>query len=80
MPLTKHQLGLLREIGDNKIALDETMSDWMREQLADLIFHSPKLIDTVGPSVFLTAAGSSLISGLKNQAAALTPDKRREET
>jgi len=66
--LTQQQLGLLRDIGDNKIALDETMSDWMREQLTDLIFHDPMLIDTVGPSIFLTAAGRQL----------LTPAKQRE--
>lgn len=60
--LSATQIGIMRDIADNKIDLDE-ISDWMRDQLKDLIFlPGPMLISTQGPSVVLTTAGQIALS------------------
>lgn len=63
--LTPTHVGILRDIKANKISLDE-MSDWMRERLVELVFHSPQLIDVDGPAVFLTDAGKLKLSEHKS--------------
>ncbi len=57
MPLTRTQIGLLRDIRANRVTLDDA-TDWLRDRLVELIFHEAgMLIDTQGPSVFLTERG-----------------------
>lgn len=58
--LTQTQIGILRDIAANKVGLDDC-GEWMREQLCELVLHEPMLIDTMGPSVFLTKAGSDAL-------------------
>jgi hypothetical protein len=63
--LDQTQLGILRDIAANKIDLDEA-GDWMRDKLCEIILlDGPLLIDTQGPSVFLTQAGQRLLSSGK---------------
>lgn len=59
--VTEKQKGILRDIGSNKISLDE-ISEWMREELATLVFHDPQLIDVNDSSVYLTEAGRMAIA------------------
>lgn len=59
--LTEKQIGILRDVRDNKISLDE-IGDDLRDELAELIFHDPMLIDVMGPSVFLTEAGAKALN------------------
>lgn len=62
--LTSVQIGILRDIANNKVTLEHDMSDWMRNQLVELVMNDggPMLIDTMGPSVFLTEAGAAVLS------------------
>jgi hypothetical protein len=55
-PLTKEEIGILRDIAANKVSLDDC-SEWMRDRLCDLVWIDPQLTDTLGPSIFLTEAG-----------------------
>jgi hypothetical protein len=61
MTLSDTQIGILRDIAANKVSLDDC-GKWMVDQLVELVFHEPMLIDTVGPSVFLTEAGSAVLT------------------
>jgi len=64
MQISETHMGILLDIAANKISLDDC-SEWMRGQLGNLVLHDPMLIDTVGPSVFLTEAGVSAVLGRK---------------
>lgn len=57
------KLGLLEAISKNEISLDDC-GDWMRDRLVDLTMNNggPMLIDTTGPSVFLTEAGKAALT------------------
>jgi len=55
--LTTMQIGILRDVATNKISLDDC-GEWLIDQLVKLILlDGPLLIDSDGPSVFLTEAG-----------------------
>lgn len=66
MKLDPLQIGILRDIEANKISLDEC-GEWMRDRLCDLVMNpgGPMLIDTQGPSVFLTDAGRAALTATK---------------
>lgn len=61
MTLTETQIGILRDVAANKVSLDDA-GEWLRDQLVDLIMFTPMLIDSMGPSVFLTEAGSKMLA------------------
>jgi len=62
-PLTKEEIGILRDIAENKISLEDC-GEWMRDKLCELCFVDPQLTDTVGPSVVLTDAGYKVLKEL----------------
>lgn len=60
MKLSLIQIGILKDIAANKIALDEDTSDFLLDQLVELAtLDGPALIDVQGPSVILTTAGQA---------------------
>lgn len=65
MKLNAIQIGILKDVAANKVDLDE-IDDWMRDQLCELILYDPMLIDTQGPSVFLTDAGRGFLAALSS--------------
>ncbi len=60
MTLTTTQIGILADIRANRVDLDDC-GEWLRNQLVELVLNDggPMLIDTLGPSVFLTEAGAA---------------------
>lgn len=63
MKLSLIQIAILKEIAANKISLDAETSDFLRDQIVELaMLDDPALIDVIGPSVILTAAGRALLA------------------
>lgn len=64
MALTPTQIGILKDIQANRITLDDA-GEWLRDQLAEIVsLDGPMLIDTQGPSVFLTSEGDAALASL----------------
>lgn len=64
MTLSETQVGILRDIAENKVSLDDA-GEWMIDQLVELVMYTPMLIDSLGPSVFLTEAGAEMLAVCK---------------
>lgn len=63
MKLSLVQIGILKDIAANKIALDEETSDFLRDQIVELAtMDGPALIDVIGPAVVLTEAGRAILA------------------
>lgn len=69
MPLSDTQVGILRSVAANQVSLDDDLGEWMIDQLVDLIMYEPMLIDSLGPSVYLTEAGSMMLRGAHTETA-----------
>lgn len=60
--MTQTQIGILKDIQANRVTLDDA-GEWLRDQLAEIAsLDGPMLIDTQGPSVFLTSAGEAALN------------------